>query len=168
MGALIGGIAGGGKGAAIGALAGGGAGTAGTAFTGNKQIVLPAESLADLHSRPFGSHHGRTSRISRSCRRAKICPILQWTKRRTPDREFASCSLARAQWSLLQPGPSRHRNQLLVFRRDGAIVAAARRFMQAIRLRGVRARRSDEVAACIPLERIGRIHVVAEVADRRS
>ena len=45
LGALIGGLAGGGKGAAIGALAGGGAGTAGTAFTGNKNIVLPAETL---------------------------------------------------------------------------------------------------------------------------
>jgi hypothetical protein len=45
LGAIIGGLAGGGKGAAIGALAGGGAGTAGTAFTGNKQIVLPAETL---------------------------------------------------------------------------------------------------------------------------
>jgi hypothetical protein len=45
FGALIGVLAGGGKGAAIGALAGGGAGTAGTAFTGNKQIVLPAETL---------------------------------------------------------------------------------------------------------------------------
>jgi hypothetical protein len=44
LGALIGGLAGGGKGAAIGALAGGGAGTAGGAFTGNKQIVLPAET----------------------------------------------------------------------------------------------------------------------------
>jgi len=44
LGAIIGGIAGGGKGAAIGALAGGGAGTAGTAFTDNKQIVLPAET----------------------------------------------------------------------------------------------------------------------------
>jgi hypothetical protein len=44
LGALIGGLAGGGKGAAIGAVAGGGAGTAGTAFTGNKEIVLPAES----------------------------------------------------------------------------------------------------------------------------
>jgi hypothetical protein len=44
LGAVIGAIAGGGKGAAIGALAGGGAGTAGTAFTGNKDIVLPAES----------------------------------------------------------------------------------------------------------------------------
>lgn len=44
LGALIGGLAGGGKGAAIGAAAGGGAGTAGTAFTGNKEIVLPAES----------------------------------------------------------------------------------------------------------------------------
>ena len=45
LGALIGGLAGGGKGAAIGALAGGGAGTAGSAFSGNKQIVLPAETL---------------------------------------------------------------------------------------------------------------------------
>ncbi len=45
LGAIIGGLAGGGKGAAIGALAGGGAGTAGSAFTGNKQIVLPAETL---------------------------------------------------------------------------------------------------------------------------
>ncbi len=44
LGAIVGGIAGGGKGAAIGALAGGGAGTAGTAFTGNRQIVLPAET----------------------------------------------------------------------------------------------------------------------------
>lgn len=44
LGAIIGGIAGGGKGAAIGALAGGGAGTAGGAATGNKEIVLPAEA----------------------------------------------------------------------------------------------------------------------------
>jgi hypothetical protein len=44
LGALIGGLAGGGKGAAIGALAGGGGGTAGAAFTGNKEIELPAES----------------------------------------------------------------------------------------------------------------------------
>ncbi len=43
-GALIGGLIGGGKGAAIGAVSGGGAGTAGAAFTGNKDIVLPAES----------------------------------------------------------------------------------------------------------------------------
>lgn len=44
LGAIVGALAGGGKGAAIGALAGGGAGTAGAAFTGNKEIVLPAES----------------------------------------------------------------------------------------------------------------------------
>ena len=44
-GALIGGLAGGGKGAAIGALAGAGAGTAGAALTGNKDIVIPAESV---------------------------------------------------------------------------------------------------------------------------
>ncbi len=45
LGALIGGLAGGGKGAAIGAVAGGGAGTAGAAYTGNDEIVLPAESV---------------------------------------------------------------------------------------------------------------------------
>ena len=44
LGAIIGGLAGGGKGAAIGAVAGAGAGTGGAAFTGNKEIVLPAES----------------------------------------------------------------------------------------------------------------------------
>lgn len=44
LGALIGGLAGGGKGAAIGAAAGAGAGTGGAAFTGNKEITLPAES----------------------------------------------------------------------------------------------------------------------------
>jgi hypothetical protein len=44
FGAIVGGLAGGGKGAAIGALAGGGAGTAGAAYTGNDDIVLPAES----------------------------------------------------------------------------------------------------------------------------
>ena len=45
VGALIGALAGGGKGAAIGAVAGAGAGTAGSAFTGNKDILLPAESV---------------------------------------------------------------------------------------------------------------------------
>lgn len=43
-GALIGGLAGGGKGAAIGALVGAGAGTAGAAFTGNKEVEIPAET----------------------------------------------------------------------------------------------------------------------------
>ncbi len=47
-GALIGALAGGGKGAGIGALAGGGAGTAGAAFTGNKEIVLPAETALNF------------------------------------------------------------------------------------------------------------------------
>jgi len=44
LGAIVGGLAGGGKGAAIGALAGAGAGGTGAAFTGNKDIVLPAEA----------------------------------------------------------------------------------------------------------------------------
>ena len=43
-GALIRGLAGGGKGAGIGALVGAGAGFVGGAMTGNKQIEIPAES----------------------------------------------------------------------------------------------------------------------------
>jgi len=43
-GALIGGLAGGGKGALIGGLVGAGAGAAGSAFTGNKDLQIPAES----------------------------------------------------------------------------------------------------------------------------
>jgi hypothetical protein len=44
FGAIVGALAGGGKGAAVGALAGGGAGTAGAAFTGKRDINLPAET----------------------------------------------------------------------------------------------------------------------------
>jgi hypothetical protein len=44
VGALIGALAGGGKGAAIGAGAGAGAGTAGTALTGNRDIIIGAET----------------------------------------------------------------------------------------------------------------------------
>jgi hypothetical protein len=47
-GALIGGLAGGGKGALIGGLVGAGAGTVGSAFTGNKDIVIPAESVVSF------------------------------------------------------------------------------------------------------------------------
>lgn len=47
-GALIGGLAGGGKGAAIGALAGGGAGVAGSAYTGNKGLSIPAETVVQF------------------------------------------------------------------------------------------------------------------------
>jgi hypothetical protein len=45
FGAIIGGLAGGGKGALIGAVAGAGAGTAGSAMTGNREILLPTETL---------------------------------------------------------------------------------------------------------------------------
>jgi len=48
LGALVGGLAGGGKGAVIGAAAGAGAGTAGSALTGNKEIVLPAETAVSF------------------------------------------------------------------------------------------------------------------------
>ena len=47
-GALIGGIAGGGKGALIGGLIGAGAGTAGAAFTGNKDLQIPAETAVSF------------------------------------------------------------------------------------------------------------------------
>lgn len=54
LGAIIGALAGGGKGAAIGAAAGGGAGAGGAAFTGNKEIVLPAESAVSFElTRPL-------------------------------------------------------------------------------------------------------------------
>jgi len=49
FGAIIGALAGGGKGAAIGALAGGEAGTAGAAYTGKRDITIPAETR--LHFR---------------------------------------------------------------------------------------------------------------------
>ena len=45
VGALIGGLAGGGKGALLGGLAGAGAGTAAGAYTGNRDVVIPAESV---------------------------------------------------------------------------------------------------------------------------
>ena len=51
LGALIGGLAGGGRGALIGAGAGAGAGTAGAAFTGRKQVHIPAESILIFHLR---------------------------------------------------------------------------------------------------------------------
>jgi hypothetical protein len=51
LGAIIGAVAGGGKGAAIGAAAGAGAGTAGAAFTGNKEITIPAESSVGFELR---------------------------------------------------------------------------------------------------------------------
>jgi len=44
VGAVIGGIAGGGVGALIGSSVGAGAGTAGAAFTGKKDIRVPAET----------------------------------------------------------------------------------------------------------------------------
>jgi hypothetical protein len=60
LGAIIGGLAGGGKGAAIGAAAGAGAGTGGAAFTGNKEIVLPAESALSFRlTAPLEVNAGR-------------------------------------------------------------------------------------------------------------
>ncbi len=55
LGMLIGGIATGGTGLLIGGLAGAGAGTAGAAFTGNRDIVVPAESI--LHFRLADALH---------------------------------------------------------------------------------------------------------------
>ena len=53
LGAIIGGVAGGGVGALIGSSVGAGAGTAGAAFTGKKDIRVPAETtLSFRHARP--------------------------------------------------------------------------------------------------------------------
>lgn len=51
VGALIGGLAGGGKGALIGGLAGAGGGTAAGALTGNKEVVIPSESVITFRLR---------------------------------------------------------------------------------------------------------------------
>ena len=48
-GALIGGIAGGGKGALLGGLLGAGGGTAAGAFTGNKNVSVPAETVVTFN-----------------------------------------------------------------------------------------------------------------------
>jgi hypothetical protein len=45
LGMLIGGVASGGTGLLIGGLAGAGAGTAGAGLTGNRDLVIPAESI---------------------------------------------------------------------------------------------------------------------------
>ena len=50
LGGLIGGLVGGGKGLAIGAASGAGAGAAGSAFTGNREVVLPAETPLSFHT----------------------------------------------------------------------------------------------------------------------
>ena len=50
VGALIGGLAGGGKGALIGGLAGAGGGTAAGAYTGNKDVVIPAETVISFRT----------------------------------------------------------------------------------------------------------------------
>ena len=70
-GALIGGIAGGGKGALIGGLVGAGAGTAGAAFTGNKDLQIPAEHVITFklassitvpgHDSPAGDNMNQSS-----------------------------------------------------------------------------------------------------------
>lgn len=48
MGMLIGGVATGGVGLLVGGLAGGGAGALGTAFTGNRDLSIPAESVVSF------------------------------------------------------------------------------------------------------------------------
>ncbi len=51
LGALIGGLAGGGKGALIGGLAGAGGGAAAGSYTGNTDVVIPAESVITFRLR---------------------------------------------------------------------------------------------------------------------
>jgi hypothetical protein len=61
LGAIVGGLAGGKKGALVGGLAGGGAGTAGSAFTGNADITLPAESVLSFRlSQPLDLRESTT------------------------------------------------------------------------------------------------------------
>jgi hypothetical protein len=57
LGAIIGGVAGGGKGALIGAGAGGAAGTGVAAATGKKEAVIPAEALLTFTTTAASSTH---------------------------------------------------------------------------------------------------------------
>ncbi len=74
LGAAIGGAAGGRKGAAIGALAGAGAGTAGAYLTGEREIVLPAETLLTFHVTSVTISPSELARLQRSGRGAEIAP----------------------------------------------------------------------------------------------
>jgi hypothetical protein len=49
-GALVGGLMGGGKGELMDSAVGAGAGVAGSAFTGNSDLVVPAESLTSIQA----------------------------------------------------------------------------------------------------------------------
>lgn len=51
LGALIGGLAGGGRGALIGGLAGAGGGTAAGAYTGSRDVIIPSESVISFRTR---------------------------------------------------------------------------------------------------------------------
>ena len=73
-GALIGGLAGGGKGALIGAALGAGAGTAGAAYTGEKEIVLPAESMPSASNSPNPSPSRCSSKSHESTASTKEPP----------------------------------------------------------------------------------------------
>lgn len=75
LGAAIGGGAGGGKGAAIGALAGAGAGTAGAYLTGQREIVLPAETLLTFHVTSVTISPNELARLQRAGHGAEIVPV---------------------------------------------------------------------------------------------
>jgi hypothetical protein len=66
LGALIGGLAGGGAGALIGSGAGAAAGTGGAALTGRKQVSIPAESLLVFHLQKALAIHVRPDSIRRA------------------------------------------------------------------------------------------------------
>ena len=81
MGMLIGGVATGGVGLLVGGLAGGGAGALGAAFTGNRDLAIPAESVVSFRLQdgltlapdaPANPDISPTSRFARIATPAKI------------------------------------------------------------------------------------------------
>jgi hypothetical protein len=66
LGALIGGLAGGGRGALIGAGAGAAAGTTGAALTGKKQVSVPPESMLVFHLQKALAIHVRSNKSTRA------------------------------------------------------------------------------------------------------
>src|ERR1035437_8253442 len=89
-------------------------------------------------------------------------------KRSSPLRP--NCSTRSLDWSrrsvrvVVATLPVCDRDQLLRSRGECALVAIPKRILEAIQLRRVGAGRPKEVAVRIPIERVGRVHFVAQVA----
>jgi hypothetical protein len=95
LGAIIGGLAGGGKGALIGGLAGAGAGTAGTAFTGNKEIVIPAETLLTFRlEQSVPLRRSLCADVKKAWRKPRLFSCMRYASKSRTGFQLFFCDLA--------------------------------------------------------------------------